>query len=87
MISLPINWNIGVQHSFGKSYTAEVNYVGTRGNHLDVQNILNFQSVITPQTALPLFYSMPTQTTLDGLTNSNLDALGALNNVPANLSR
>ena len=29
-----INWNLGVQHSFGKNYTAEVNYVGTRGIHL-----------------------------------------------------
>jgi hypothetical protein len=81
-----VNWNLGVQHSFGKNYTAEVNYVGTRGNHLDVQNILNFASVITPATALPTFFSMPTQATLDGLTNSNLAALESLNNVPANLN-
>ena len=33
-----INWNLGVQHSFGKDFTAEINYVGTRGVHLDVQN-------------------------------------------------
>jgi len=81
-----VNWNLGVQHSFGKNYTAEVNYVGTRGNHLDVQNILNFGSVITPATALPTFFSTPSQATLDGLTNSNLKALRGLNNVPVNLN-
>jgi len=80
-----LNWNLGVQHSFGKSYTAEVNYVGTRANHLDVQNILNFQSVITPGTALPTFYAAPSQATLDGLA-STLKNLQTLNNVPANLN-
>jgi len=24
-----INWNLGVQHSFGKDFTAEIRYVGT----------------------------------------------------------
>ena len=81
-----INWNLGVQRSFGKNYTADVNYVGTRGNHLDVQNILNFQSVITPQTALPTFFSMPTQAALNALTNSNLNALEQLNIIPDNLN-
>jgi len=81
-----INWNLGVQHSFGKNYTAEVNYVGTRANHLDVQSILNFQSVISPQTALPTYLSMPSQATLNALTSSNLNALENLNIIPANLN-
>jgi hypothetical protein len=80
-----INWNLGVQHSFGHNYTAEVNYVGTRGNRLDVQNILNFQSVIAPGAALPTFFSMPSQATLNGLT-STLENLESLNNIPANLN-
>ncbi len=81
-----LNWNLGVQHSFGKSYTAEVNYVGTRGNHLDVQNILNFQSVIfNPSEALPTFFTQPSQATLDGLT-STLENLQSRNIIPANLN-
>jgi len=80
-----INWNLGFQHSFGKNYTAEMGYVGTRGNHLDVQNILNFASVVTPQNALPTYLQAPSQATLNALPNS-LDALFALNNVPANLN-
>ncbi len=40
-----VNWNFGVQHSFGKNYTAEVNYVGTRGNHLSFQDIINLATV------------------------------------------
>jgi hypothetical protein len=80
-----INWNLGVQHSFGKNYTAEVNYVGTRGNRLDVQNILNLQSPVTPANALPLFYSQPSQATLDGLT-STLANLENANPIPANLN-
>jgi hypothetical protein len=80
-----INWNLGVQHSFGKAYTAEVGYVGTRGNHLDVQNILNFASVVTPQNALPEYLQAPDQATLNALPNS-LTALQNLNNIPANLN-
>jgi Carboxypeptidase regulatory-like domain len=91
-----INWNLGVQHSFGKAYTAEVGYVGTRGNHLDVQNILNFASVVTPQNALPTYLQAPSQATLNGLPNvlcipdpTNTfcaSGLQSLNNVPANLN-
>jgi hypothetical protein len=81
-----VNWNFGVQHSFGKNYTAEVNYVGTRGNHLSFQNILNLQSVVTPQTALPTFFTGPSQATLDALPNNlnNLLNLQAANIEPAN---
>jgi hypothetical protein len=81
-----LNWNLGVQHSFGKSYSAEVNYVGTRGNRLDVQNILNFQSVIfNPANALPTFFTQPSQATLDSFT-STLENLQTLNIIPANLN-
>jgi hypothetical protein len=80
-----INWNLGVQHSFGKAYTAEVGYVGTRGNHLDVQNILNFQAIVTPQQFLPTYLQAPDQATLNSLPNG-LTALENQNNVPANLN-
>jgi hypothetical protein len=68
-----INWNFGIQHAFGKSYTAEVRYVGTRGIHLDVQSRINRQSLVsnTPETAttgfLPTYLQAPSQATLDAL--------------------
>ena len=61
------SWNFGVQHVF-KSYTAEVRYVGSRGVHLDTQNILNLVSHITPQNSLPTYLSAPSQAELDALT-------------------
>jgi hypothetical protein len=81
-----INWNFGVQHSFGKNYTAEVNYVGTRGIHLSFQDIVNLASVVTPATALPTYTQLPSQSALNALPSS-LDKLTALQTadiVPAN---
>ena len=81
-----INWNFGVQHSFGKNYTAEINYVGTRGIHLPLQDIINLASIVTPANALPTYFQAPDQATLDALPNSldNLFALQAANIEPAN---
>ena len=62
-----VNWNFGIQHSFGKNYTAEINYVGTRGIHLDFQDILNLQSDVTATHSLPTFLQNPTQAALDAL--------------------
>jgi hypothetical protein len=49
------SWNLGVQRTFGSSYTAEVRYVGTRGVNLNVQNRINIQPVVTPTHTLPTF--------------------------------
>jgi Carboxypeptidase regulatory-like domain len=62
-----INWNFGIQHSFGKNYTAEINYVGTRGVHLSFQDILTLRSVVTPTNSLPTFMQQPSQATLNAL--------------------
>ena len=40
-------WNLGIEHVFGKKYTAEVRYVGTRGIHLPVQQQLNVQPKVS----------------------------------------
>jgi hypothetical protein len=85
---LPVNvkypygetWNLGVQHTFGSNYVAEVRYVGTRGVDLNVQNRLNIQDVVTPTNFLPTFITCdatcqslqsspgsPGQVTLDSL--------------------
>jgi hypothetical protein len=72
-----VQWNIGVQHVFWNDYTFESNYIGTHGVYLPVQIQLNRQPVVNASNALPLYYSMPSQGTLDSLTNtlSGLDAL------------
>lgn len=72
-----INWNLGVQHAFGKNYTAEINYVGTRGIHLPLQDIIGLQSSVTPTNFLPTYLQAPDQATLDALPLSlNADAIG-----------
>jgi Carboxypeptidase regulatory-like domain/TonB dependent receptor len=65
-----INWNLGIQHSFGKDFTAEINYVGDRGVHLDVQDRINRQSLVNSTTFLPTYLQAPSQATLDALTNT-----------------
>ncbi len=77
-----VNWNFGIQHSFGRNYTAEVNYVGTRGNHLDMQEIINLAAVVTPTNFLPTYLQQPSQATLNALP-LNLTTLENENNVPA----
>lgn len=64
------NWTLGVQHSFGKDFTAEINYVGDRGVHLDVQDRINKQSLVTPTLFLPTYLQPQSQATLDALPNN-----------------
>src|SRR5262249_32013391 len=68
-----INWNLGVQHSFGKDLTAEVRYVGTRGIHLDVQERINRRSLVGPDHFLPTFLQTPSQSAMDALTTTLAD--------------
>jgi Carboxypeptidase regulatory-like domain len=63
-------WNAGVQHVFKENYTLDVRYVGTRGLHLTVQDQLNRQPVVNASDALPVYYTAPSQTTLNSLTNT-----------------
>lgn len=65
-----IDWTLGVQHTFGKDYTLEVRYVGTRGIHLPTQIQLNKQPVVTSSFFLPTYTTAPSQATLDGLTTT-----------------
>jgi len=88
---LPINvkypysesWNLGVQHTFGKDYTLEVRYVGTRGVHLNVQDQIDRRALVSSSNYLPTFLQAPTQAQLDALpaTLAQLKAPGSL--VPA----
>ena len=62
-----VNWNFGIQHSFGRNYTAEVNYVGTVGHALSFQDIPTWQASATPTNFLPTYLQAPSQATLNGL--------------------
>jgi hypothetical protein len=75
-----IQWNLGIQQTFLKDYALEVRYVGTRGIHLPVQQVISRQPKVTAANALPLFLSAPTQATLDALT-STLAGINAQSNV------
>jgi hypothetical protein len=70
-------WNLGYQRVFARNYTMEVRYVGTKGVHLLYQSQINRNALVTPTTNLPLFYSAPSQATLNGLTNGICPAGGA----------
>jgi hypothetical protein len=85
-----IQWNFGIQHVFHGNYTIDSEYIGTRGINLPVQIQLNRQPVVNASNALPLYYTMPSQATLNSLTNtlSALQAVKAANGniVPAYLN-
>jgi hypothetical protein len=65
-----LQWNIGIQRVIKEDYTVEVRYLGTRGINLSIQDRLNVGSVVTPQNALPVYLSAPSQATLDSLTST-----------------
>jgi hypothetical protein len=79
-----VQWNIGFQHVFWNDYTFESNYIGTHGVYLPVQIQLNRQPVVNASNALPLYYSTPSQATLDSLT-STLSGLQALKSAGGNI--
>jgi hypothetical protein len=62
-----ISWQLGVQHTFAKSYTTEIRYLGTRGVHLDVQDRINRIDQTSPALFLPTYINNPGQSTLDSL--------------------
>jgi hypothetical protein len=65
-----LQWNIGIQRVIHEDYTVELRYLGTRGLDLPIQDRLNVMSAVDSQYNLPMYLSMPSQGTLDGLTNT-----------------
>jgi hypothetical protein len=63
-------WTLGVEHTFGKTWAAEVRYVGTRGVHLPVQQQINVQPKVSPSLFLPTFLTPPDAATIAGLTTT-----------------
>ena len=76
-------WNLGIQHSFGPKYVAEIRYVGTRGLHLPVQTRLNTQSIVTPSNFLPTYLQDPGLAVADSLPLTLADLQAKSNYVPA----
>ena len=65
-----IQWNFGIQHVFAQNYTLDSEYIGTRGINLPVQIQQNRQPVVNASNALPVYYSAPSQATLNALPNT-----------------
>jgi hypothetical protein len=84
-----INYTVSVQHTFGKDYTAEARYIGTKGVHLYVQDQINRVTDVTPSYSLPTFFTAPTAQQIAGL-NLTLgqmkSALASMTNYPASPS-
>ncbi len=76
-------WNLGVEHTFGKNYTAEVRYVGTRGIHLPVQQQIDIQPRVSSSLFLPTFLTAPDAGTIAGLTTTLADIQAQPRIIPA----
>ncbi len=74
------NWNIGIQHQFGGNYVFETRYLGTRGLFLPMQVNLNRQATVNASNALPVYFTAPTQATLDALPNTLSSLQNTFNN-------
>ncbi len=74
-----ITWNADVQHVVGENLTLDLRYVGTHAYHMAVQDQLNRQSVVTAANALPVYFSAPSQATLNGLPNTLSALTGSYN--------
>jgi hypothetical protein len=81
-----LQWNIGVEHVFLRNYVVETRYLGTRGIDLPAQIQINRQPIVNAGNALPVYFSAPSQATLNSLTttlSSLTGQVGKGNIVPA----
>ena len=78
-----IQYNLSVQHTFGKDYTFEARYLGTRGVHLNVQQRINKQPKTSANFFLPTYLAAPSQASLDSLTVTLPQIQARSNTVPA----
>jgi len=76
-----MQWNAGIQGMAFHSLVLEARYLGVKAVHLPTAGFLNVNPIVTPTQNLPLFTSMPTQATLNGLTTT-LPSLAAMPNNP-----
>ena len=74
-----INYTLSVERMFAKDYTLEARYVGTKAVHLYVQDQINKVAKISNSLYIPTYTTMPSASTLAGLTTT-LGAIQALSN-------
>jgi len=72
-----IQWNFGIQHVFHNDYTIESRYMGTHSSNLTVQDRIDIQNVVNSSDALPVYFTAPSQATLNALPNT-LTSLNSL---------
>jgi len=87
-----VNWNLGVQHVFKNVWTVSLDYIGTHGVHLPLQERVDIQTLVSPTGFLPTnIGTLPTAaqltsaTTLQSLRNGQgapFGCNGVLNGVP-----
>jgi hypothetical protein len=65
--------SLGVQRVFARDYVLEARYVYTKGVHLWNQTRINEVSRVSPTRFLPTYLSMPSASTLAGLTTTLAD--------------
>ncbi len=75
-----LTWNLGIQHVFARNYVVESRYLGTRGIDLSTQIQINRQPIVNASNALPVYFSAPSQATLNGLTSSLTNLTNQANN-------
>jgi hypothetical protein len=73
-------WNFGIQHEFAGNYVFESRYLGTRGTDLDVQDRLDIQPTVNASNALPVYWTAPSQATLNALPNTLANLTAAFDN-------
>jgi len=68
-----VNWNLGVQHVFKNVWTVSLDYVGTHGVDLPIQERIDIQTLVSPTATgfLPTFLTgVPSPATIAGLTTT-----------------
>jgi Carboxypeptidase regulatory-like domain len=78
-----LEWDLSVQHKFGSNYSFEARYLGTRGDHLNVQTRINVQDQVDSTHFLPTYLAAPSQATLDALSNNLSSLLARPRIIPA----
>ena len=76
-----LNWTFGVQRVLANDYTLEVRYTGTRGVHLQVQEQLNRNSLVSASNSIPTFFTAPSAATLSSL-QTTLGGIKQVSNNP-----
>lgn len=79
IVPYSMQWDSSIQTQVFHRLVLEARYMGVKTVHLPVESMLNATPRVTAAQSLPLFYSQPSQATLNSLTTS-LNSLQALQN-------